>query len=180
MTYAQFKEHLKKHGVTKARTTQEFRTVPAGTELLFASYEEGISSYDEDTGNTEEYNFDHQWAWNNYLGEFILVDPGFPYDDYPFDIKVGDLVDISPNMKNHPHFAWWQEKKQEMAGACGLEVRWSSFAEYIVYTEDKSEWFYIPCIYVRKHIPKPEETVEMTVAEIEKKLGVKNLKIVKE
>lgn len=44
-----------------------------------------------------------------------------------------------------------------------------------LYRKDLSDDFYWTCIWKREEPP-----VEMTVAEIEKKLGIKNLKIVKE
>lgn len=79
MTKKQFKKHLKEHGITKARTTEELYSVPKGTELWFGLNEKlNISTYDDDTRNKNKaynYDFDYEWFWDDsYTGKFELVE----------------------------------------------------------------------------------------------------------
>lgn len=80
MTKEQFKKHLTEHGITKARNTKKFHTISKGTELWFMlDDDENISTYDGDTDYKNQayyYNFDYEWIWERYTGEFELVEEG--------------------------------------------------------------------------------------------------------
>ena len=112
----------------------------------------------------------HQSYWQ-------LVTEGYPCEDYTWGLKSGDLVDISPKLKNYPDFENWDKEEKEMAGQKGLEFQEYSNGDCWVYTKDKEGCHPIPLIYVKRHVH--QEPQEMTLKEVCNELG-RNVKIIKE
>ena len=84
MNYKQFKQYLKEHGMTAARTTEDWCEVPKGTVLWFAYQGGGISTNPEK--NMEfGYDFEYRYWWDDYKGNFELVH-GWDY------LKKGDIL----------------------------------------------------------------------------------------
>ena len=85
--------YIKEHGITKARTTEDYETVPKSTELWFGINDEYISTFNDDTDNKNKdfgYDFYYQLIWGKYYkGQFELVDNIVKEKD---GIKVGDRV----------------------------------------------------------------------------------------
>jgi hypothetical protein len=76
LTYEEFKEHIKKNGITLAKTTEKFIDIPEGTKLYFdfSKEEDCISTYAGDLNGQFNYNFDYQWdnSWIEYEGLFEI------------------------------------------------------------------------------------------------------------
>jgi len=82
LTAKELLEHIKKNGITLAKTTEDFIDIPSGRKLWFGieCNEDVISSYDRNTDDKNDYfnyDFDYQWSniWHNdyksYKGKFI-------------------------------------------------------------------------------------------------------------
>jgi hypothetical protein len=72
-------EHIKKHGITKARTEKDFRDIPKGTVLYFGINDNEISTFDKDTNHQNQqfkYNFGYKWCgiWYAYKVTFTILD----------------------------------------------------------------------------------------------------------
>ena len=86
MNYAKFKEYIKKNGVTKARITEGFYSIPFGTILFFGRNNIGtLSTYETSSQNDQfGYGFDTLWdtSWKEkYDGEFELIDEESPSEN---------------------------------------------------------------------------------------------------
>ena len=80
MNYEEFNSYVKKHGITKARTTKNFCDIPQGT-ILFFWYGNGVlSTFDERANNlNRQFGYDFDYSWSNrwridYKGIFELID----------------------------------------------------------------------------------------------------------
>ena len=80
MNYEQFNEYVKKNGITKARTIEDFRSIPRGTTLFFGIDSNHISTYNRYTDEKNvslKYSFDYSFCgyWKSeYVGEFELIE----------------------------------------------------------------------------------------------------------
>lgn len=169
----QFKQYLLNHGVTWAITMEDHEDVPKETKLAFIYSNDSISSFECDTNESLNLPFDYEFFWNNYTGLFRVIED-YPDEHYEF-LKPGDLVDISPNLVNHPDFKNWDKGKEKMAGKKGLEIREINRGSYDVYTENKNNWCYIPMIYVKPHIPE-EVDEETEWKELREKHSLESIK----
>lgn len=169
LTHDEFKEYLQKNGKTWARTTEDFMGIPRATRLPFVIDEDGfISNNNENT--KENIPFIHQFLtyWcTRYTGNFIIEESnegetseGYLCDTYEF-LKVGDLVDISPKLNNHPDYELWCKERKELAGKKELEIKRIDCGDYQVWNKEKSEWFWIPLIYVKRHVPETKSWEEI-------------------
>ena len=79
LNYKQFLAHVKEHGITLARTTEERGEVPLGTKLYFNECDGEVSSWNDDIKSKNEqfnYDFHHSYWWHyNYEGLFELIEP---------------------------------------------------------------------------------------------------------
>ena len=73
----QFKEYIKKNGLTKARLSLSYYHTPKETILWFGLYNESISTYNDDTENKNKefgYDFFYERIFDSYGGVFIIDD----------------------------------------------------------------------------------------------------------
>ena len=155
-----FKDYVKSTKITLATINDSFREIPAGTKLNFGvdCYDgDNISTYAEDTmglNRSFKYNFDYleASAWDEYGGTFSIASE-YPCENYVW-LKEGDLVDISPELVNHPGFAKWNYEHKEIAGKKGLRIETIDYGDYKVYDDEQDFYEAIPAIYVKKHIPE--------------------------
>lgn len=98
LTNDEFLEHIKKNGITKARITKGFRSVPSGTVLYFGEYDDGISTWDDDVNSTNmtlDYDFEYRKLWKDYKGSFVILDDDDVLGIAIEDVKKGETVKVS-------------------------------------------------------------------------------------
>ena len=81
----QFKEYIKKNGLTKARLSLSYYHTPKETILWFGLHNESISTYNDDTENKNKefgYDFFYERIFDSYGGVFIVDD-----EEMKIDIK---------------------------------------------------------------------------------------------
>jgi hypothetical protein len=123
---------------------------------------------------------DEEWdkyeLLKHFTDEYIIDDLGL--NPAPLMLKEGDKVQILENCMVLI-LEGWESEAIEMIGKKGFEIREFYDLNYGIYTKDKSGWFAFPHWAVALMPEEEEVETVMTVAEIEAKLGLKNLKIVK-
>lgn len=173
LTKEEFIKYVQKYGITLAKTTKRNRSIPTGTDLYFASTNDGrnLSTFDEETNYQNKefgYGFDYEWhlVWDNYKGNFIVLDykeTGFLADEYEWldigqEVKLHEIVLNSlniPGMTNESRFFVHSVDKDR---GC-----------YFIRHHQRIYPHVISPLYIRPHTP--EEVEEMTLEEVCKELG---------
>ena len=100
----QFKEYIKKNGLTKARLSLSYYHTPKETILWFGLYNESISTYNDDTENKNKefgYDFFYERIFDSYGGVFIVDD-----EEMKKEMKNKIVLEADTELKDNELREW--------------------------------------------------------------------------
>jgi len=111
----QLLEHIKEHGITKAKICSKFRKMPANTILYFGKSEHYVSSSDYYTENkNKKFNYEFRYDWQaywhlEYHDRFELIEDEEP--NYNFQWAIDQLKEGKKVKRNS---SWYAQYKSDV------------------------------------------------------------------
>jgi len=100
----QFKEYIKKNGLTKARLSLSYYHTPKETILWFGLWYKNISTYNDDTENKNKefgYDFFYERIFDSYGGVFIVDD-----EEMKKEMKNKIVLEADTELKDNELREW--------------------------------------------------------------------------